>query len=371
MLSGENKYAMPEISRRSDKNSCYRNISSYEISSSAEMPLKNFLPARHEFANKYDFGSLLIIAGSCGMTGAAILAARAALRAGAGLVTIACPHSERPIIAAALPEAMTLGLSEECGAIAPSAAAEIMEFAKKRKISAILIGPGLSCSKNIAVLVKNILENTCLPIAADADALNAISMLGGFRKISFPKKALPMIITPHEGEAARLLGKKIKKQKINRQNIENCQTRKKGSFESETENYCCNKEISREQASMELAEICGGIVMLKGPGTLICHKSYDAKENGIFKIFRNDTGSSELAKGGSGDVLAGITAAIYMQNGIANGFTHKTACNSAVLAAWIHGKCGFYASAALNARSIIATDLIEAIPQAFNAAENL
>lgn len=287
--------------------------------------LAQYLPTRPDNANKYTFGSLLIIAGSRGMTGAAALAAKAALRAGAGLATVACPDSERQIIAAAIPEIMTFGAYTENGAFCLKSADETLNFISSKKFSAMLIGPGLSCTDCTAAFVKKILENCCLPAVIDADALNCVSRLGGFGKIKRPENSAPAIITPHEGEAARLIGVK--------------------------------KITDRNAAAAELAAQCGGIAILKGPGTLIACGGMDT--------VRNSTGGSELAKAGSGDVLAGIAAAIYMQNGLAAGFTHKAAYQSAILSAWLHGTCGSIAAEKYGKRSVIASDLIEAVPQAF------
>lgn len=314
--------------------------------------LAQYMPTRPDNANKYTFGSLLIIAGSRGMTGAAVLAAKAALRAGAGLATVACPDSERLIIASSLPEIMTFGTNTENGTFCLESSEEILGFIASKKFSAILIGPGLSCTDNTAAFVKNILENCCLPTVIDADALNCISRLGGFGKIRRSGNSAPVIITPHEGEAARLLGVK--------------------------------KIGDRKATARELSILCDGIAILKGPGTLVSCVShymrkdrlscdYSGKHNGIepfseFEnciLYRNNTGGSELAKAGSGDVLAGITASVYMQNGLAKGFCHNTAFESSVLSVWLHGKCGHIASKKYGRRGVIASDLIEALPQAF------
>lgn len=315
--------------------------------------LADCLPPRPDYANKYTFGSLLIIAGSKGMTGAAVLAAKTAFRAGAGLVTVVCPDTERAIIAISLPETMTFGTYSENGAFCAESAKEILSFVKSKKFSAMLIGPGLSCTEKTAEFVKTILENTAIPTVIDADALNCVSRLGGFDKIKRISD-VPVIITPHEGEAARLAG--IKK-------IED-----------------------RQAAVRELSILCAGIAILKGPETLIACGSnylqkgsilYNYSENRIWKelfsefenciLYRNNTGGSELAKAGSGDVLAGIISSIYMQNGLAKGFDHKTAFESSILSVWLHGTCGQISSVKYGKRGTMATDLIEALPQAFMA----
>lgn len=318
---------------------------------------ESFLPLRPDYANKYTFGSLLIIAGSKGMTGAAVLAAKAALRAGAGLVTVACPDTERAIIATALPETMTFGAYSENGAFCAESAKEILSFVKNKKFSTMLIGPGLSCTEKTTEFVKIIMENTALPAVIDADALNCVSKTGGFDRIK-RISAVPVIITPHEGEAARLTG--IKK-------IED-----------------------RRAAVRKLASLCTGIAILKGPETLVaCGSRYLHKEDFLYGAagncsgkdafseygdcieYRNNTGGSELAKAGSGDVLAGIISSIYMQNGLAKGFNHKTAFESAAVSVHIHGLCGLSAAEKYTKRCVIASDLAGEMPYAFRAVERI
>lgn len=285
--------------------------------------LRKWLPMRSESANKYTFGSLLIIAGSRGMTGAAVLAARAALRSGAGLVTVACPDCERHIIAGSLPEIITFGMHSINGCFSEQAAKEILDFIKSKRFNALLIGPGMSCTEETALFTKIILSSVDLPAIIDADALNSISKLG-----YFPALCGVPIITPHEGEACRLLRAK--------------------------------SIIDRSASVKELANICKGISVLKGQNTLIS----DGKT-----LLKNITGGSELAKGGSGDVLAGMIASIYMQNCLQKDFDVNIALYSAALAVYLHGLCGFYSAKKLNKYSVLATDLIEAIPLAFNSIE--
>ena len=166
--------------------------------------IKPLLPPRAKGSHKGDYGRVLVVAGSRGMTGAAVLAARAALKSGAGLVTVACPESERRSVACALPEAMTFGAACAGGAFSAAAAAQLVKFAAEKKIDAFLIGPGLGSSKGARAFALKLLKTLRLPAVIDADALNALAAAGAF-KIA----ASPLIVTPHPGEAARLLGKKI------------------------------------------------------------------------------------------------------------------------------------------------------------------
>ena len=277
------------------------------------------LPPRPKNSHKGDFGRVLVVAGSRGMTGAAILSARAALKSGAGLVTVACPESERKTIACALPEVMTFGGACSGGAFTAAAASQVAAFAGAKKIDTLLIGPGLGSSRGARAFALKLLKTLELPAVVDADALNALAC--GPRP--FKIKAFPAIFTPHAGEAARLLGKAVP---------------------------------DRPACAAALAALTGGTAALKGPGTLIC---------GGKTILKNITGGPELAKGGSGDVLAGLTAGFYAQNGLARGFTPGTALGSAALAVFLHGLCGDLAAKKYTERCVLAGELLDFLPEAF------
>ncbi|MCM2266727.1 MAG: NAD(P)H-hydrate dehydratase [Elusimicrobiales bacterium] len=285
--------------------------------------LRPLLPARRKGSHKGDFGRVLVAAGSRGMTGAAVLAARAALKAGAGLVTVACPESERKIIACALPEAMTFGAKCAGGAFTPAAAAQVAAFARSQKIDALLLGPGLGASRGARAFALKLLAALDLPVVVDADALNALA--AGPRP--FRIKAPVAVFTPHPGEAARLLGGKIS---------------------------------GRPAAAAALAALTGGVAVLKGPGTLLCLGR---------RLWKNPTGGPALAKGGSGDVLAGLLTGLLAQNGLARGFTPKTALDSAALAVYLHGRCGDLAEKKLTARCVLAGELLAFLPAAIRSLE--
>ena len=276
------------------------------------------LPPRPRNAHKGDFGRVLVVAGSRGMAGAAILSARAALKAGAGLVTVACPESERKIIACALPEAMTFGAACSGGTFTAGAAAQVAAFARAKKIDVLLVGPGLGASKGARAFALKLLAALDLPAVVDADALNALA--AGPRP--FKLKAAPAIFTPHPGEAERLLGKKV---------------------------------ADRPAAAAALARLLGGTAVLKGPGTLICEGK---------TILKNISGGPALAKGGTGDVLAGLTAGFYAQNGLARGFIPETALGSAALAVFLHGLCGELAAKKYTERCVLAGELLDFLPEA-------
>lgn len=281
--------------------------------------VRPLLPARRKTSHKGDYGRVLVVAGSRGLAGAAILAARAALKAGAGLVTVACPESERKVIACALPEAMTFGADCSAGAFTAAAAAQVAAFAAKKNIDVVLLGPGLGAAPGARAFAVKLLKALKAPAVVDADALNALAA-AGFRKFKFP--AVPLIFTPHPGEAARLLGKKI---------------------------------VDRPAAAAELARVSGGVAVLKGAGTLVC---------GGKTLLQNTTGGPELAKGGSGDVLAGLCAGFFAQGGAAKGFTTDTAFKSAALAVYLHGLCGALAAKKFTERCVLAGELTELLPAA-------
>jgi len=280
--------------------------------------LKPLLAPRKARSHKGDYGRVLVAAGSRGMTGAAVLAARAALKAGAGLVTVACPESERRTIACALPEVMTFGADCAGGAFTLKAARQVAAFSAAKNIDVLLIGPGLGTSPGARTFVLDLLKILKIPAVVDADALNALA--AGPRPLNI--KAGPAIFTPHAGEAARLLGRLM---------------------------------ADRPACAAALAALTGGTVVLKGFGTLVC-------EGGT--IFKNTTGGPALAKGGSGDVLAGLTAGFYAQLGLERGFTPETARACAALAAYLHGLCGDLAGKKFTERCVLAGELLDFLPAA-------
>jgi len=281
-----------------------------------------FLVERKKSSHKGDHGRVLIVAGSRGMAGAAILAARAALRAGAGLVTLACPGAELPPVVRALPEAMTLPLPSKSGAVSPAAAGTLLAFQKERGYDLCLIGPGLSMKGGAPEFVRVFLRKLEMPAIVDADALNALAAGGP----ALLKRGPVRIFTPHEGEAARLLRLRTV------------------------------VGLTREAVLQKLHAVLGGVCLLKGPGTLVT--------DGI-RLLRNTSGGPELAKGGSGDVLAGLIAGLWAQAGKRRGFTAASALESAVLGVYLHGLCGELAAAKLTPRCVLAGELTEFMPAAF------
>jgi NAD(P)H-hydrate epimerase len=268
--------------------------------------LRHLLP-RDADTNKGDFGRITIVAGSPGKTGAANLAATAALRSGAGLVTIATPRSCVPIIASMGAEYMTEALDEDpAGGLDASAIDRVLALKK----DVIAIGPGLGSGERSQALVFALLERSDVPLILDADALNVCqddpSRLQG-------REGLDVIITPHPGEMARLTGLSVEEVQLNR------------------------LEVARNFAMSHTV-----YVVLKGHRTLI------ASPNGHVAI--NPTGNPGMATGGTGDVLTGMIAAWYGQL-----LDAETACRVAV---YLHGLAGDLARDEQSETALIASDLV-------------
>ena len=225
---------------------------------------------RTEASHKGDFGHVLVIAGSRRMMGAASLCGMAAVRAGAGLVTLGCPSSMQPRIAQAWPTMMTLPLRETFdGGIALGAWDDIEAFSSTATVLAV--GPGLGRSPSTELLVRRIIERSKLPVVLDADGLNAFArhpeLLG--------KAKAPVVITPHPGEMARLTGQSA----------------------GEVDYY-------RRSVATDFAQQHHLTVVLKGANTIVA---------GSGQVFTNMSGNPYMASGGTGDVLTGMVAGLLAQ----------------------------------------------------------
>ena len=272
--------------------------------------LGRILKKRPRNVHKGDCGHLLIIAGSFGMAGAAALCARASLRSGAGLVSIACPRSIVPILQTLAPQAMCIPLAESEGAISAEAL-PALEAALKGK-SAVAVGPGLSRRAD-AVVLRLVLESG-LPAVIDADGLNILSEQRELMTLLTQKH----VLTPHPGEAARLLGRP------------------------------CANPFTDAAALCEL----GASVLLKGAASVI-----RAPECPTACI--SASGCQGMARGGSGDVLTGILGALLADRRGVNP-AHAAACASE-----IHGLAGELAQRRYGARSMNAADILEFLPEVF------
>ena len=260
-------------------------------------------------SHKGSFGRLAIVAGSRGKSGAAILAARGALRAGAGLVTVFCAESLEPVVVTALPEAMTLGLLEESGAIAEGAATRAL--AALASFDAAVVGPGLSTSPATVGFLRRLLK-VRIPMVCDADALNAFA--------GNPRVFAGRVLTPHPGEAARLLG-------VSTSDV----------------------QADRLGAARRLARASGGVVLLKGAASLVAS---DAGRS----VTVNPTGTPLMATAGAGDVLAGAIGA-FLAGGLGS-------VDAVVAAAWLHGAGGEMLERRLGDAGLLAEELADALPLA-------
>jgi NAD(P)H-hydrate epimerase len=273
-----------------------------------------YLATRPGDANKGMFGRALVVAGSRGMSGAAILCGNGALRGGAGLVRVATPVGIQPLVAAGSPCYMTAPLPEDAdGKLAASAGAELAALAGA--CTAIAIGPGLGRSPALPDLLLAVLSQTTVPVVLDADALNALDG----RTADLRLHHGPVVITPHPGEFARLVGMEIPA-----------------------------VQADRERLAASFAAAHGAVVVLKGQGTVVTDGQ---------RLAVNATGNPGMATGGTGDVLAGIVVALLCQG--------LEPFAAARLAVHLHGLAGDLARDQLGETSLIATDLLDHLPRAF------
>jgi NAD(P)H-hydrate epimerase len=275
---------------------------------------------RRRGAHKGDFGHVLLMAGSRGKTGAAILAAQGALRAGAGLVTVATPASVLSVVAAGLPEMMTEPLAEtDAATISP----EALDYGRLEKIladkSVVGMGPGLSLHPETQEFVRSVVAECALPMILDADALNAFA---GRAADLCARKAADLAITPHPGEMARLL-------RVTAADV----------------------QADRLAAARRAAETCNAFVVLKGQKTIVASPDGHA--------FINPTGNPGMATGGTGDVLLGVLAGLTAQLGVADW------ARALSLGVYLHGLAGDMASQQYGEHSMLATDLVGQLPAAF------
>ncbi|NRA01448.1 MAG: NAD(P)H-hydrate dehydratase [Myxococcales bacterium] len=274
------------------------------------------LPARPLAGHKGSFGHVLVVAGSTGKTGAACLAAAGALRAGAGLVTVAAPRELHAVYEEKLTEAMTLPVEDTgTGAFASIAAKTLLREAESRE--ALVVGPGLGIHPETVSAVQELLDGLRLPCVVDADALNAFA-----RTPEGLRGAGPRVLTPHPGEMARLLG---------------CQTREVGR--------------DRVAAARELASRTGAVVVLKGARSLV------VGPDGELSV--NPTGGPALATGGTGDVLAGVIGAL-----LASG---TAPFEAAAVGVYLHGMCGSQPFASAAGVGSMAGEIADRIPAAWQA----
>jgi NAD(P)H-hydrate epimerase len=281
-----------------------------EDAMSSELPK---LKQRSADSHKGDFGRALLVGSSRGMTGAIALAGMAALRSGAGLVTLAVPNSCLDTVAAMEASYMTLPLpDDEQGRISAAACDQILREADQR--TALAFGPGLGRSDELDQLAAWLYACIKQPMVIDADALNSLAGQDDVLK----KPGGPRILTPHPGELERLT------------------------------NVGANHRQRQIDAATQLAERCGIVLLLKGHHTVIT----DGKQH-----FVNETGNPGMATGGAGDVLTGVITGLLCQG--------LTPLDAARLGAHVHGRAGDFAAEELGQISMTAQDMVQFLPDAF------
>lgn len=260
------------------------------------------------------FGRVLIVAGSRGMSGAAVLCASAALRGGAGLVRLAVPEGIGSIVAAANPCYTTAPLpQDDRGRLDAAALPELLELVRGNNVAAL--GPGLGQSAELGNTLAAVLEQTATPLVLDADALNVlVDKLDALRRHSGP-----IVLTPHPGEFARLLGSDI-----------------------------AAVQAKRQELAADFAQRHGIVMVLKGHGTVVTEGR---------RLYVNTTGNPGMATGGTGDVLAGLIAALLGQK--------LEPFAAAQLGVYLHGRAGDLAREQVGEASLIAGDLLDFLPHAF------
>ncbi|MGI6734561.1 MAG: NAD(P)H-hydrate dehydratase [Anaerovoracaceae bacterium] len=259
--------------------------------------VNTFIKKRDKELHKGDCGKVLIIAGCVGMAGAAILSARGALRSGAGLVRVSVPEQLFPILQVGVPEATCVSRS-----LPPE---------RLEEHQALVIGPGLGDELSNVPLIESVLKSNCPVIVLDADGLNLLARNDGLKEAA-KSAAGRLIITPHPGEAARLLG-------------------------------CSAAEINADRVGSagRLAEQTGAVTVLKGAGTLVATPNR--------QTYINTTGNPGMATGGSGDVLSGIIGALAGQG--------LSCFEAAACGVYIHGFAGDIAAKALGEYGVVASDI--------------
>ncbi len=278
-----------------------------------EERVRELVPTRIANSNKGDYGRVMLVTGSTGMTGSGCLASMAALRSGAGLVYAGVPRSLMHIYGAALTEPIMLPLEDGgSGCLAVECGEQILEHMKRMDVAAI--GPGLTVSASITRLIEKIISESTIPLVLDADALNAISGNTSILK----KLSVDAIVTPHPGEMSRLTGLHIN-----------------------------DIQSDRIGTARNFAEEFGVTVVLKGSRTVT------ALPDG--RVFINPTGNAGMASAGTGDVLTGIIAGLLAQGAGTE--------DAAAAGVFLHGLAGDAAAAEMGMHGMVAGDVIKYLPQ--------
>ncbi len=271
--------------------------------------VQKLLPVRGRNTHKGDYGRVLLLCGSGGFSGAAVLAAKAASRTGSGLVYLGVPEAIYPIAASHCLSQIVFPLAcDDEGKFSPEALTKIKQLLPK--MDAVLLGPGIGQGSGVSEFVFEIIKTCKIPLVLDADGINAlvghIDILRG--------SSCPIILTPHGGEFQRLGGDAA--------------------------------ATDRTLEAMRLSTQTDAVVLLKGHRTIIT--------DGI-NVYRNTTGNPGMAAGGSGDVLSGVIVSLLGQ--------HIMPLEAAAAAAWIHGAAGDLCAAEIGEYGMIPEDMIERIPR--------
>ncbi|HET6573550.1 MAG TPA: NAD(P)H-hydrate dehydratase [Fimbriiglobus sp.] len=275
------------------------------------------LPPRPPDSHKGTYGRVLVVAGSRGMSGAAVLCGSAALRGGAGLVQVACPADVQPVVAAGNPCYTTASIAGRAdGTFSEACLEQLARLAEPADVLAV--GPGLGDREDVGFLVRGLLVRLPnKPVVLDADGLNVLAPL---KDDDLPERPGPLVLTPHPGEFARLLG------------VPTSQV-----------------QADRERLAVDFCQRHKLVLVLKGHRTVVTDGQ---------RVYRNDTGNPGMATGGSGDVLTGLIAALVGQG--------LSAFDAATLGAWTHGRAGDLAAGELGQVALTATDLLDYLPGALS-----
>lgn len=282
-----------------------------------EAVVRELLPLRPADGHKGTFGHLVVVAGSVGKTGAAVMTAEAALRGGCGLVTLACPSQVQPVVAGKLLEVMTVPLADSNGEVSVQALPDLRQLLEGKQ--ALAIGPGLGLGDEAVSLMRKLLGESPLPAVVDADALTALS---GHLDMLAQRREIATVLTPHPGEMARLANMSVQ-----------------------------DVQADRATVARDFAVRHGVLVVLKGARTVI------ALPDGRLRI--NGSGHAGMASGGMGDVLTGLVGSFLSQG--------LSAEKAAVLAVYLHGYSGDRLAETYGDAGLLARDIISDLPAARRA----
>ncbi len=271
-----------------------------------EKDIQNLLPERKKDTHKGDYGKVLLLCGSKGFTGAAAFAARGALRTGAGLVYLGVPESIYAIEAVKLDEPVIFALPDAGGMLSENASEKIRQLLPK--MDAVLFGCGSGVGAGTEKVLKLLLRETKCPLVLDADGITLVSQ----HKDELRGRTSPTILTPHDGEFARL----------------------------------CPLDLPRPEQTMAMARELGCIIVRKGYRSLITDGQV---------CYENHTGNPGMATGGSGDVLAGIIVSLLGQK--------LQPLEAAAAGVWLHGRAGDKCAQMLGEYGMLPSDMVEELPR--------